>query len=177
MKIINRTKLTTLSVFMILIMIGMMLIPAAMGAPIDPYTVEVSSGQSTSITATADVDFGALTPGTDDNEIADSFDLTNVGNTDCTVSATFSTNVGAVYGLTNSTYVIGGGNFSMKNTGGGTPTYVDLDNLASATSMTTNNDVVADAAADVWSVTLDIPSGQYAAIYSGTVELTFADTA
>ena len=177
MKIINRTKLTTLSVFMILIMIGMTLIPAAMGEPVDAYTVEVSSGQSTSITATADVDFGALNPGTDDNEIADSFSLTNVGNTDCTVSATFSTNVGAVYGLENTTYVIGGGNFSMRNTVGTTPTYVDLDNLASATSMTTDNDVLADDAADVWSVTLDIPSGQYAAIYSGTVELTFADTA
>jgi len=173
----DRTKVTTLSVFMILIMIGMALLPAAMGAPVDSYTVEVSSGQSTSITATTDVDFGALNPGTDDNEIADSFTLTNVGNTDCTVSATFSTNVGAVYGLTNSTYFIGGGNFSMRNTVGDTPTYVDLDNLASTTSMTTDNDVLADAATDVWSVTLDIPSGQYSAIYSGTVELTFADTA
>ena len=173
----NKTTITTISVSMILIMIGMMLTPAAMAAPVDAYTVEVSSGQSTSITATTDVDFGALTPGTDDNEIGDSFTLTNVGNTDCTVSATFSTNVDTTYGLTNTTYVIGGGNFSMRNTVGSTPTYVDLDNLAPATSMTTNNDVVADAAADVWSVTLDIPSGQYAAIYSGTVQLTFADTA
>lgn len=177
MKIINNAKVTTLSVFMILVMLGMMLIPAVMGEAVDAYTVTVSSGQSTSITTTTDVDFGALVPGTDDNEIADSFSLTNVGNTDCTVSATFSTNVSTTYGLTNTTYVIGGGNFSMNNTDGSTPTYVDLDNLASATSMTTDNDVVADAAADVWSVTLDIPSGQYAAIYSGTVQLTFADTA
>lgn len=173
----NKTTITVLSVSMILIMIGMILTPAAMAASVDAYTVEVSSGQSTSITTTTDVDFGALNPGTDDNEIADSFSLTNVGNTDCTVSATFSTNVGAIYGLTNSTYVIGGGNFSMNNTNGASPTYVDLDNLSPATSMTTDNDVVADAAPDVWSVTLDIPSGQYAAIYTGTVELTFADTA
>lgn len=173
----DRRKITTLSVFMILITLGMMLFPAVLGDPVDSYTVEVSSGQSTSITATNDVDFGVLNPGTDDNEIEDSFTLTNVGNTDCTVSATFSTNVDSFYGLVNTTYVIGGGNFSMRNTVGTTPTYVDLDNLVGATSMTTNNDVLADAATDVWSVTLDIPSGQYAAIYSGTVQLTFADTA
>jgi len=175
---INKTKITTiLSISMILIMIGMMVLPSAMAAPVDSYTVEVSSGQSTSITTTTDVTFGALNPGTDDNEIADSFGLTNVGNTDCTVSATFSTNVGAIYGLVNTTYVIGGGNFSMRNTVGTTPTYVDLDNLSPATSMTTDNDVLADEAEDTWSVTLDIPAGQYAAIYTGTVELTFADTA
>ena len=162
---------------MVLIMIGMLLLPGAMCATVDAYTVEVSSGQSTSITATNDVAFGALTTGTDDNEIANSFSLTNVGNTDCTVSATFSTNVSTIYGLTNTTYVIGGGNFSMNNTDGATPTYVDLDNLETVTSMTTSNDVEADAVADVWSVTLDIPASQYAAIYTGTVELTFADTA
>ena len=172
----NRQTRTLVSALMMLIIIGVALLPGAMAEPVNAYTVTVSSGQSTSITATADVAFGSLNPGTDDNEIADSFSLTNVGNTDCTVSATFSTNVDAIYGLTNTTYVIGGGNFSMNNTGGATPTYVDLDNLVDTTSMTTNNDVEADAIADVWSVTLDIPSGQYAAVYSGTVELTFTDT-
>ena len=34
-----------------------------------------------------------------------------------------------------------------------------------------------NVAADVWSVKLDIPAGQYAAVYNGTVELTFANTA
>lgn len=171
----ERQRTILLSIFMILTMIGMMLLPAVMADAVDAYTVEVSSGQSTSITATNDVTFGALVPGTSDNEIANSFSLTNVGNTNCTVSATFSTNVSTTYGLTNTTHVIGGGNFSMRNTVGATPTYVDLDNTASTTSMTTDNSVVADAVADVWSVTLDIPAGQYAAIYSGTVELTFAD--
>ena len=173
----NKQITALVPAFMILIMIGMILLPAATGEAVDAYTVTVSSGQSTSITATTGVAFGSLVPGTDNNEIADSFSLTNVGNTDCTVSATFSTNVSTTYGLTNTTYVIGGGNFSMNNTNGASPTYIDLDNLSPATSMTTDNDVVADAAPDVWSVTLDIPSGQTAAIYTGTVELTFADTA
>lgn len=173
----NRQRTTLVSISMVLIMIGLLLLPSAMCATVDAYTVEVSSGQSTSITDTNDVAFGALTTGTDDNEISNSFSLTNVGNTNCTVSATFSTNVSTIYGLTNSTYVIGGGNFSMNNTDGATPTYIDLDNLASVTSMTTDNDVESDASPDVWSVTLDIPASQYAAIYTGTVELTFADTA
>ena len=162
---------------MILIMIGMIILPGAMAEPVDSYTVTVSDGQSTSITSTTDVDFGALNPGTDNNEIPDSFGLTNVGNTDCTISAAFSTDEGGIYGLVNTTYVIGGGNFSMNNTDGTTPTYVDLDNDVGTTSMTTDNDVIADEVEDTWSVTLDIPAGQYAAIYSGTVELTFADTA
>ena len=173
----NKQRKALVPTFIILIMVGMMLLPAAIGESVDAYTVTVSSGRSTSITATNDVAFGTLTPGTDNNEIANSFSLTNDGNVNCTVSATFSTNVTTTYGLTNTTYVIGGGNFSMNNTGGATPTYVDLDDLSPATSMTTDNDVVADAVADVWGVTLDIPSGQYAAIYTGTVELTFADTA
>lgn len=173
----NNTKTISLIILIIIMAIGIIVLPGAMAASVDSYVVTISSGQSTSITTTTDVLFGALAPGTDDNEIADSFGLTNVGNTDCTVSAAFSTDEGGVYGLVNTTYVIGGGNFSMNNTEGTTPTYVDLDNLVDATSMTTDNNVIADATEDTWSVTLDIPVGQYAAIYTGTVELTFADTA
>ena len=169
----DRTR-TFLSVSMVLLMIGMMLLPAAMAANVDPYTVEVSSGQSTTITATPDVTFGTLDPGTSDNTIPDSFQLTNVGNADATVNAKFTTfnATSSIYGLTNASLdAIGGANFSMELTGVG---YTDLKNTDTDTLIASSN-VAADAVADVWNVQLDIPAGTPAAIYTGTVQLTFAD--
>lgn len=164
----NKIRTTVLSVSMILIMIGVILIPSAMGAV--GYSASILGGQSTSLTE-LDATFGDLTPGTTDNEIAGSFTLTNAGNVDAVVSATFTTYASTTYGLTNSTYVIGGANFSMNNTDGGT--YTALDNTASATTLTGNN-VAADNVADTWNVKLNVPAGQCAAIYTGTVELTFS---
>jgi len=158
------------SVFMILVMIGMMLLPAAMGGEaLEDVIVAVTSGQDTSITTSNAINFGSLAPG-GNNTVTDAFGLTNAGNVDGHVGATFTTNVGAVYGLTNTTYVIGGANVSMQGPG----TLTALDNLVTDTAMGGDNDVAADAVEDMWDIKLNVPSGQDAAIYNGTVELTFS---
>lgn len=160
----------SLSILMILITIGMVLLPVAMGGEtLDDVIVTVTSGQSTSITTSNAINFGNLAPG-ENNTVSNAFGLTNVGNVDGHVSATFTTNVSAIYGLTNTTYVIGGANVSMQGPG----TLTALDNTASDTAMGSGNDVAADAIEDLWNIKLNIPSGQDAAIYNGTVELTFS---
>jgi len=165
----NQIKIP-LSIFMILIMVGMMFFPAAVGGePLDDVIVTVTSGQSTSITTSNAINFGSLAPG-GNNTVSDAFGLTNVGNVVGHVSATFITNVSTTYGLTNSTYVIGGANVSMQGPG----TLTALDNLATDTAMGGDNDVAADAIEDLWDIKLSVPSGQDAAIYNGTVELTFS---
>lgn len=166
----TRPRTISLSMFMILIMIGLTLLPGAVcGEALNDVIVTVTSGQDTSITTSNAINFGSLAPGGNDT-VSDAFGLTNVGNVDGHVGATFTTNVGAVYGLTNSTYVIGGANVSMQGPG----TLTALDNLVTDTAMGGDNDVVADAVEDLWDIKLNVPSGQDAAIYNGTVELTFS---
>ena len=160
----NRKSLLLL---LILIFAGLLMLPA-LAVTLDDLTVTVSSGQSTSITNTTAIGFGSLAPGTN-GTVTDAFQLTNAGNDVGYVSAAFTTNVDTIYGLTNSTYVIGGGNVSMSGSG----SLVALDNGATPKAMT-GNDVAADNIADVWNVKLNIPSGQTAAYYTGTIELTFS---
>ncbi|MCK5397554.1 MAG: hypothetical protein KAJ33_04830, partial [Thermoplasmata archaeon] len=144
-------KRKSLSVLLILILAGILLSPV-LGDTLDDLTVTVSSGQSTSITNVTTIGFGSLAPGAN-NTVTDAFQLTNAGNEVGYVSAAFTTNVSAIYGMTNaSTYVIGGGNVSMNGSG----SLVDLDNTATPKAMT-GNDVAADAVADVWNVELNIP--------------------
>jgi len=166
----TRPRTISLSTFMILIMIGLTLLPVSVcGEALDDVIVTVTSGQSTSITTSAPINFGNLAPG-ENNTVSDAFGLTNVGNVDGHVGATFTTNVGAIYGLTNTTYVIGGANVSMQGPG----TLTALDNLVTDTAMGAGNDVAADSIEDLWDVKLVIPVGQDAAIYNGTIELTFS---
>lgn len=161
-------KKNLLSVLLILMVAGMLLIPV-FGETLDDLTVTVSSGQSTSITNVTSIGFGSLAPGANDT-VTDAFQLTNAGNEIGYVSAAFTTSVSTIYGMTNaSTYVIGGGNVSMNGSG----SLVALDNTATPKAMT-GNDVAADAVADVWNVKINIPSGQTAAYYTGTIELTFS---
>ena len=139
---------TALSIFMILIMIGMMTIPAAMGSGDTPtaFTITISSGQSTAVTANTSTAFSEASPG-DTAEIVDSFDLTNAGNAISTVAATFTTSNGSVYGLDATGGYIGGENFSLSSVGG---TYTALDNLDSDTQMNADTNVAADNVSDVW---------------------------
>lgn len=168
----NRKRTTILSVIMILVMMGMMLLPTAMGNPVsvDAFTITINSGQSTSITATTDTTFEAALAGST-NELADSFDLTNVGNAAATVDAKFTTLRDATYGLNGSTYVIPGTAFAM--TGVIANSYVALVATDTDTEIT-GSDVAADDVADVWKVRLIVPAGQEADSYSGTVQLTFS---
>ena len=169
----NRKKTTALSISMILIMVGMMLLPAAMattGSPTD-FTITISSGQNTAVTANTSTAFSAALPGTT-NEIADSFDLTNAGNVIATVDAKFTTNNGTLYGLDSDEGGLGGANFSLATVGG---TYTALLNTDVDQSMDADCNVAADNAADVWKAKLVVPAGQAAAAYTGTVQLTFGD--
>ena len=169
----NRKRTTALSVFMILMMIGMMLIPAAIASTDEPsaFTITISSGQSTTVTTNTDTTFDAALAGST-NELADSFDLTNVGNVAATVEAKFTTFRTTTYGLNGSTSVIPGTAFSMSEVVA--DSYVALAATDAGTAITGSN-VAADAVADVWKVKLIVPAGQVAEAYSGTVELTFAD--
>lgn len=164
-----------ISAFMMLIMIGMMLIPVAMGdtttdSP-SPFTITINSGQSTTVTTNTDTTFDAALAGST-NELSDSFDLTNVGNVVATVSAKFTTFRDTTYGLNGSANVIPGTAFSMTEVVSNT--YVALAATNDGTAISGSN-VAADAVADVWKVKLIVPSGQAAESYSGTVELTFSD--
>ena len=165
----DRTKITVLSISMILLMMGLILLPGAVGDTLEDVIVNVSSGQDTSITTSIAINFGDLAPG-ENNTVSNAFGLTNVGNVIGHVGATFTTNVSTIYGLTNSTYVIGGANVSMQGPGALTA----LDNLATDTAMGSGNDVAADNVEDLWDVKLNVPAGQDAAIYNGTIELTFS---
>lgn len=163
-----------LSVFMILMMIGIMLLPGAMGVTTDSpsaFTITISSGQSTTVTTNTDTTFDAALPGST-NEIADSFDLTNVGNEVATVEAKFTTYRDATYGLDGSATIIPGTAFAMTEVVANS--YIALAATDTGTAITGSN-VAADAVADVWKVRLIVPAGQAAESYSGTVELTFAD--
>lgn len=161
-------KRKELSILLMLIITGIFL-SSALADTLDDLTVTVSSGQSTSITNITTIGFGTLAPGAN-NTVTDAFQLTNAGNEVGYIGAAFTTNVSTVYGMTNaSTHVIGGGNVSMNGSG----SLVALDNTATPKAMT-GNDVAADDIADVWNVKLNVPAGQTAAYYNGTIELTFS---
>ena len=165
-----KPKMIILSVLIFfIVMIVTFLPPSVCGESLDDVIVTVTSGQDTSITTSNAINFGSLAPG-DNNTVTDAFGLTNDGNVVGHVGATFTTNVGAIYGLTNTTYVIGGANVSMQGPG----TLTALDNLAPDTDMGGDNDVAADAIEDMWDIKLNVPVGQDPAIYNGTVEITFS---
>lgn len=137
---------------------------------INDFTIDVISGQNTALLST-NTTFGVILPGNTIN-IPDTFNLTNTGNVDATVEATFTTFNGSVYGFNSTSGPIGGANFSLALTG---QTLVSLNNIAAGTPTGSPNNVIADAVTDIWKVRLDIPSGQIAALYTGAVELTFSD--
>ena len=169
----DRKRTGTISALMMLIIIGAMLLPGAMGSTGSPtdFTITISSGQNTAVTTNTSTAFSAALAGST-NEIADSFDLTNVGNVESTVNAKFTTFRTTTYGLNGSTSVIPGTAFSMSEVVA--DSYVALAATDTGTPITGSN-VAADAAVDVWKVKLIVPSGQVAEAYTGTIELTFAD--
>ena len=137
---------------------------------VNDFTIDIISGQNTALLST-NTSFGIILPGSTIN-ISNTFNLTNIGNNDATVEATFTTFNGSVYGFNSASGSIGGANFSMALT---EQTLVSLNNIAAGTATGSSNNVVADAVTDIWKVRLDIPSGQATALYTGTVELTFSD--
>lgn len=154
----------TLSVFMILLMIGLTVPPSVTG---EDFIVDITSAQNTALEP-GTVNFGVVVAGTTDT-IEPTFTLNNTGNLAATVTAAFTTNVGSTYGFTNSTYDIGGSNFSLQSNVSGT--YTQL--LSTASGQTMTDDVPANTA-EAWNARLVIPAGQTALLYSGTIQVTFS---
>ncbi|MFQ6054376.1 MAG: hypothetical protein ACE5J9_00740 [Methanosarcinales archaeon] len=142
----------------------MLVAPIVMADNVD-YSATVRTGQSTSVTA-SDGAFGEILQNTA-KTITDSVNLSNSGDWDANVEAKFTTNVSSIYGLVNGTNIIGGGNFTLGPTG----SLVSLNNDGTDVQVATVNaseDKNLDAK-------LTVPSGQTAAIYNGTVLLTFSN--
>ena len=130
-------------------------------------TLDVLSGQNTALQA-IDTSFGNVIAG-NTSILSPSFNLTNSGNTNTIINAKFTTENNSIYGLTNSSGVIGGGNFSLQKDSG---TWDALDNLIGDTTMT--DIVLADNVVYNWNARLAIPAGQTEALYTGIIQLTFS---
>jgi hypothetical protein len=143
--------------------------PVVMGADVS-YTATVGSGQNTAV-AINTAGFGSVTAGSTGNEIEDSLTLTNTGNAAASVSATFTTLVGTTYGLKDdtNTHVIGGSNFKI----GVDTKEAALDDIVTPTALGSDNNVPANGAVN-YDAILDVPAGQYATAYAGTVQLIFS---
>lgn len=131
------------------------------------YSATVGSGQSTSVTA-SDGAFSNVNAGSDfaDNVKANSITCQNVGNADASVAAQFTSNDGTTYGLVSGTYVIGGSNFQL-----GDSTFDTLNDVGTDVTLT---DGVPAASTVIYDAKLQVPSGQAAGAYAGTVQLTFS---
>jgi len=170
----NRTRNMALSALMSLIMIGMILAPAAMAETPGDYTATVLSEQNTAISNT-NTTFNDISAGSTNN-ISESFDLTNTGNGICNVDAQFTTSNGSIYGFnaTDNAGNISGTNFYMNNTDGVTPAWVALKATAEDTDMGADQNVAADNVADTWSARLVVPAAQAAGTYTGVISITFS---
>ena len=158
-----------LAITIVALMVAALAAPAVMAADV-PYSATVGSGQNTAV-GINNATFGNLIAGSTNNEIVGSLTLTNSGNADASVSATFTTFVTTTYGLTDTTnaYVIGGSKFKI----GVNTKEVPLDDIISPTPLGSDNKVPANSAVD-YDAILDVPAGQHATAYSGTVQLTFS---
>jgi hypothetical protein len=143
--------------------------PVVMAADVS-YSATVGSGQSTSVTA-SDGAFGNVNAGSDfaDNVKENSITCQNVGNAAASVAAKFTSSVTAStapYGLVSGTDVIGGSNFQLGNS-----TFNTLNDAGTDVTLT---DGVPAASTVTYDAKLQVPSGQTAGVYGGTVQLTFS---
>jgi hypothetical protein len=159
-----------MAIAIVALMVAALAAPAVMAAENVEYSATVGTGQNTAVTI-IDAGFGTVAAGSTGNEIEDSLTLTNTGNADASVSATFTTFVGTTYGLkdTTDTYVIGGSKFKI----GVDTKEAALDDTVDTTALGSDNNVPANSAVD-YDAILDVPAGQYATAYAGTVQLTFS---
>jgi len=170
---VKRKKMNTtkkIAVVMTVLMVAAaMAAPAAMGAT---YTATVCSGQQTSIGVEA-TGFGDILRN-NCGELTPSFNLTNIGDWDAMIEAKFETNVSGIYGLTNSSYAIGGSNFSINATDLG-GSYISL--LDTYTDVEITPQLPDDSNTYDYDAKLCVPSDQQAGIYTGTVVITWSDGA
>lgn len=156
----------------ILVALAVMMVAAAMAAPAamganPTYEATVLSGQNTVVTV-LDHTFGNGKAG-DTLNISDSLNLSNTGNDDATVAANITAHVGADYGL-KSVWddIIPGDNLLLGTTGNLTALNKVL--AVGGVALGVNNKVPANDFVR-YDARLNIPAGQNATAYSGTVEI------
>ena len=148
----------------VMIVAAAMAAPAVMGAN-PTYKATVTSGQNT-VVAVLNQTFGSGNAG-DTLDISDSLNLSNTGNADANVAANITAHVDAAYGL-KSVWddIIPGDNLLLGTTGNLTA----LNNEVGSVLLGTNNTVPANDFVR-YDARLNIPAGQNATAYNGTVEI------
>jgi len=159
-----------MAIAIVALMVVALAAPAAMALNDVTYSATVGSGQSTSVTA-SDGAFGNVNAGSDfdDNVKTNSITCQNVGNAAASVAAKFTSSVTAdtaPYGLVSGSELISASNFQLGDTNFNT-----LNNDGSDVTLT---DGVPAASIVTYDAKLQVPSGQAAGSYSGTVQLTFS---
>ena len=155
-----------LAIAIVALMVAALAAPLVMADDV-PYTATVTSGQSTSVTASIGTFSDVECPSDfDDNVITNSITCENVGNAAASVAAKFTTGDGTTYGLTKGSDVIGGSNFQLGD--------LTFDTLNDAGSDVTLTDGVPATSTVTYDAKLKVPSGQASGSYGGTVQLTFS---
>jgi len=180
---VKRKKMNTTK--KIAVVLAVMMVAAAMAAPTAmgadtgnaAYSATVREGQDTSVSVTSAA-FGDILRGST-HTISPSFNLTNNGDWDASVDAKFLNHTGAVgsgHGMTNGTeaLVIPAANFSLTVTGcaEGKTAMNDNGGDAEICSELNHGAGAKDVAAE-----LVVPDNQAADTYTGTIRLTFSNTA
>ena len=142
---------------------------ASIASAVDPgeYTLTVSSGQNTALTAIS-TSFSAVSAG-ETSTIDPTFNATNAGNVVADVDVRFVAN-GTVYGFNGTTSNILGTNVSMQHDALGWQALAATD-----TDTTLTGTIAADNAADNFSIKVAVPAGQAAEAYVATIAVTFSD--
>lgn len=130
------------------------------------YNVTTLSSQNTALQE-MNTSFGDMYAG-NTLILSPSFNLTNSGNAEAIVSATFTTEYDGIYGFTNTSGVIGGANFSIQKDGNA---WDVLNNLITHTVL---GNVPADDIPYYWNTCLTVPAGQSTLHYMGIIQLTFS---
>ena len=154
-----------LAIAIVALMVAALAAPAVMAADVS-YSASVVT--SDVIVTPVNTAFGDLLAGTS-KEITGSLTLDNNGAAAADVDAKFTTPTGGpTYGLDSGTNVIGGSNFQIGTNGN----EVTLNDAGTDTPLGVNIRVPASGSVD-YDAILDVPSGQAAGSYLGTVQLTF----
>ncbi|MCK4734769.1 MAG: hypothetical protein KAT65_20110 [Methanophagales archaeon] len=159
----NTTKKIVV-VLTVMMVAAAMAAPAAMGAN-PTYEATVLPGQNTVVTVLNQT-FGSGNTG-DTLNISDSLNLSNTGNADANVAANITAHVGDVYGLKSDwDDIIPGDNLKLGKTG----SLMTLNKVVGSVQLGGPNKVPANGYLR-YDAQLNIPAGQNATAYRGTVEI------
>lgn len=142
---------------------------ASIASAVDPgeYTLTITEGQNTALTA-IDTSFSAVSAG-ETSTIDPTFNATNAGNVAADVDVKFVVN-GSVYGFNGTTSNIPGTNVDMQHDSLGWQALAATD-----TDTTLTGTIAADNAADDFGIRVNVPAGQAAEAYVATIAVTFSD--